>query len=168
MMTRKLIGFIVLSVTLFYAGCAASPETENRRRAIDAEVDAILAQSLNDPSTGKPERCLSESEYRRFEVLDDRHLLFEGRRDRFWINTLRSHCPDLQYGNVLVVRSYGSITRICELDSFVADEWFSWPWYRRWPWHWGTWGTGMRCTLGDFQPVTATQVQAIKDVLRSR
>jgi len=111
---------------------------------------------------------LSENEYRRFEALDDRHLLFEGRQDRFWVNTLRTPCPDLKYGTVLVVRSYGSLASICELDTFVADEWFSWPWYRRWPWHWGAWGTGMRCTLGDFQPVSEAQVSAIRDVLKSR
>jgi hypothetical protein len=54
------------------------------------------------------------------------------------------------------------------MDSFEVADWFDWPWYRRWPWHWGGgWGVGMRCTLGEFQPVTRAQVDAIEDVLAS-
>jgi hypothetical protein len=59
--------------------------------------------------------------------------------------------------------------RICDMDTFAADDWFMWPWYQRWPWYWGTsWSTGMTCSLGKFQPVTEAQVEAIEEVIRSR
>jgi len=58
---------------------------------------------------------------------------------------------------------------MCDMDSFEVTDWFDWPWYRRWPWHWGgSWGVGMRCTLGKFQPVTEDQVNAITELLKSR
>jgi len=154
---------------LLVAGCASSPEMAERQRAIDADIDAILSEPLDEDEYGTSNRCLSDNEYHRFHALDDRHILFEGLRGRQWINTLRSRCPDLEYGTILRVRSYSSPGRICARDTFVADEWFTWPWYRRWPWHWGSpWGTGMTCTLGEFQPVTDEQVEAIEEILGSR
>jgi len=154
------------AAALLLAGCASAPD-ESRREAIEAEIDAILSTPLDPAEFGAPQRCLSEFDYRNFRALDDRRILFEGRQDKLWINTLRSRCPDLHYGEVLVVRSF-SATRLCELDTFVATDWFAWPWYRRWPWHWGSWGTGMRCTLGEFQPITRNQLDEVETVLRNR
>ena len=58
-------------------------------------------------------------------------------------------------------------TRMCALDRFNVSDWFDWPWYRRWPWYWGGgWTSGMQCTLGKFQRVTADQVAEIEAVLR--
>ena len=154
---------------LLVAGCAATPETESRRQFRDAQIDAILARPWVDSAeSGAMKRCLNDTEYRTFRALDDRHLLFEGRRDRLWVNTLRHRCPDLRYGDILVVRSFSSF-RMCEMDRFGVADWFDWPWYRRWPWRWGTpWHTGMTCVLGEFQPVTEEQVAEIRAVLRSR
>jgi len=169
MMTRNYLLVAMLAASALCIGCAASPEVEARRQAIDDEIDVILSEPLDEATYGKTERCLTSSDYRRFEALDDRRLLFEGRHGERWINTLRARCPDLRYGRVLVVRSYSSMARICELDTFTAEDWFTWPWYRRWPWSWGTtWGTGMTCTLGKFQPVTEAQVKAIEETLQSR
>lgn len=168
-MFRSLLVPAIIAIALLCNSCAQSPAVEQRRKAVEAELGAILGQPLDDGSYGMPKRCLSEHEFRSFRALDDRHLLFFGRRDRQWINKLWTRCPDLRYGTVLRVRSYSSFSRICEMDSFKVDEWFSWPWYRRWPWHWGSyWSTGMTCTLGKFQPVSEAQVQAIEDVLKSR
>lgn len=159
---------LACTAALLSAGCAVSPEAEDRRLAIEADIADILSVPLDPAEYGETKRCLSDSEYRSFRPLDDKHILFEGRRDRLWINTLRSGCPDLRHGGVLVVRSYSS-ARMCDMNSFEVADWFDWPWYRRWPWHWGgNWGVGMRCTLGKFQPVTEAQVEAIESVLRSR
>jgi hypothetical protein len=154
------------SALLLLAGCAATPETESRRLAAEADIDAILSIRPDPAEFGDTKRCLSDREYRSFRPLGDRHILFEGSRGRLWINTLRHRCTDLRHGDVLVVRSFGG-TRMCQMDQFEVADWFDWPWYRRWPWHWGPgWGTGVRCTLGDFQPVTAEQVAEIEAVLK--
>lgn len=163
----KFVIFAIVIALLLLAGCATSPEAENRRQAIQADIESILSVPLDPAEFGETKRCLSDNEYRGYQALDDRHMLFEGRRGKQWINTLRSPCHDLRYGHVLVVRSYSGM-RMCERDQFQVADWFDWPWYRRWPWHWGgTWSTGMTCSLGMFQPVTEDQVEAIRAVLRS-
>jgi hypothetical protein len=169
MNTRTRYAGAILTVAMLCVSCAVSPETQARRQAADAEIEAILNEPLDAEQSGVTQRCLSSHEYRNFRALDDKHILFEGRRGNLWINTLRMRCPDLRYGTVLRVRSFSSMGRICDMDSFVAGDWFAWPWYRRWPWHWGTsWNTGMTCSLGKFRPVTEAQVEAIEEAIRSR
>lgn len=168
MNTIKYAIFMACAAALFFASCAVSPEAESRRQAIEDDIAIILSVQLDPAEFGETKRCLADREYRSFRALDDRRILFDGRRDRQWINTLRSRCPDLRYGDVLVVRSFSSM-RMCDMDSFQVADWFDWPWYRRWPWHWGGgWGTGARCTLGKFQPVTEAQVEEIEAVLERR
>ncbi len=161
-------GILAGAALLLLAGCATSPEVESRRQAAAADIDAILSVPLDPAEFGETKRCLGDNEYRNFRALDDRHILFEGRRDKQWINTLRTRCPDLRWGDVLVVRQFSG-TRMCDADRFEVADWFDWPWYRRYPWHWGpSWGTGMQCSLGTFQPVTADQVAEIEAVLERK
>jgi hypothetical protein len=148
---------------LLVAGCATTPDGEDRREAIEADIQDILNLSLGQD--GKPLRCLSEIQYSGFQALDDKHILFTGTGGKAWINTLRNRCYDLRHGSVLRVRSH-SLSRICDTDRFAVDEWFEWPWYSRWPWRWGSWSTGMTCTLGKFYPVTEGQVEEIEAVIR--
>ncbi len=145
-------------VVVFVAGCAASPEVEDRRKAIEADIDEILSLPLDPAEYGEVKRCLSDMEFRGYRAIDDRHILFEGRRGKLWMNTLRGRCSDLRYGDVLVVRQFSS-SRMCDGDQFRVTDWFDSPWYRRWPWQWGT---GPICVLGKFQPVTEAQVEEIE------
>ncbi len=161
--------FALLVPIVFCASCAISEEAQMRREATEAEIQAILSEPLDKQQYGDIKRCLSRHDFRNFRALDDKRILFEGRRGQLWINTLRTRCPDLRRAAVLRVRSFSSMGRMCDMDTFVAEDWFTWPWYRRWPWHWGTsWSTGMRCALGKFQPVSAEQVDAIEEAIRSR
>ena len=148
---------------LFIAGCATPPDDESRRQAIDADIEDILSLSLGEGV--KPQRCLSELQYRGIRPLDEKHVLFSGKGDKQWINVLRHRCVDLRHGSVLRVRSH-SFSHICSTDRFAVDDWFDWPWYSRAPWHWGAWSSGMRCTLGMFYPVTEGQVEEIEALIR--
>ena len=159
---------LTAAVVVLLAGCATSPETEAQRDFREARIEEILSQPLDPAVYGETKRCLRDTEFRTFRALDDRHILFDGRRGRYWINTLRSRCVDLRHGDILIVRPFSS-TRMCEMDRFQVADWFDWPWYRRWPWRWGTsWHTGMTCLLGEFQPVTEEQVVEIRAVLKRR
>lgn len=154
--------------SLLIASCATSPEAESQRLQKQASIAEILSQPLDPAEYGEIKRCLSETEYRGYRALGERHLLFKGRGDRLWINTLRAPCPDLRHGDYLIIRRF-SPSRMCDMDTFEVAEWFEWPWYRRWPWRWSAdWGVGMRCTLGKFQPATQAQVDEIEAVIRSR
>ena len=160
--------YTLLAVSLLFAGCATSPEVASRRQAIEADIAAILDEPLDPAVYGDTKRCLSDMEYRDIRALDDRRLLFEGRRDKLWLNTLPARCPDLRHHSVLVFKlTIGS--RLCNMDTFQAGDWFDWPWYRRWPWRWWSdWGMGSHCSLGKFQPVTEFQVAEIEAALKSR
>lgn len=156
------------ATAMLFAGCATSPDVESRRQAMEADIAEILSAPLDPAEFGETKRCLSENEYRNFRALGDRRILFEGRRGKQWINTLRTRCSDLRHGDVLVVRQFSSM-RMCDADRFEVAEWFDWPWYRRWPWRWGgSWTTGATCSLGKFQPVTDAQVAEIEAVLKAR
>lgn len=156
--------YVASAVLLLGAACATSPEADNRRLARAAEIDAILSLQPDPAEYGETKHCLADHEFRTFRPLDDRHILFEGRRGRLWISTLRTRCPDLRWGDVLVVRQFSS-TRICDTDRFEVAHWFEWPWYRRWPWNWGRFGVGVHCTLGEFQPVTEQQLARLEEVM---
>ena len=156
---------LIAAVLLLLAGCATDPEVASQRQAMEEEIAAILAEPLDPEIFGETKRCLTDRESRNFYPLDDKRIVFEGYRDRKYLNTLIGRCPDLRWGDRLWIKSVGW-SRICEMDTFVVTDWFEWPWYRRYPWRWGsTWSTGMTCTLGKFQPVTDQQIDAIQQVL---
>lgn len=165
------VRFSLLSMAaaaLGLAACATSPVEEQRMQEVEANVNEILAVPLDEQQFGPTRNCLGQGDYRSFRPLDEKHVLFEGSRDRLWINTLRVRCGDLRYGDVLVVRHFMG-TQLCDGDRFSATDWFEWPWYHRAPWQWGaSWSTGMQCVLGDFQPVTADQVAEIDALIKQR
>lgn len=167
MNTIKSAIFMVFGAALLLTSCAVSPAAESRHQAVQEDIATVLNAQLDPAEFGETKRCLADTEYDNFRALDDQHILFDGRGDKQWINTLRMPCPDLRYGDVLVVRQFSNI-RMCDTDDFTATEWFGWPWYRRWPWHWGQWATGAECSLGKFQPVTKGQVAEIEAIIKSR
>ena len=155
---------LAIIAALLCASCAVSPDVESRRQAIEADIDEILSLPLDPAEFGETKRCLADSEYRSFRPLGDRHILFEGRRNKLWVNTLRSRCTQLRHGDVLVTRSLSGL-RMCDMDRFEVADWFEWPMYRRWPWQWGSWAAGPVCSLGKFQPVTEAQLDEIEALL---
>lgn len=164
--TLNWVATLACTAALLSAGCATSPEVQDRRQAIEADIEEILSLPLDPAEYGEVKRCLADRDFRNFHPLDDRRILFEGRRGKLWVNTLRGRCFDLRHGDVLIVRQFSG-TRMCDMDRFQVTDWFDWPWYRRWPWQWGAWGTGPSCTLGKFQPVTEAQVQEIEALLEN-
>lgn len=169
MITSKRFLFAILVPALLVAACAVSPEAEERRRAMEEEIGFILAEPLGEEKYGETRRCLSDHEFQNFSVIDDQRIVFEGRRGKLWLNTLRTRCPDLRFHSVIVVRPTLSMGRMCAMDTFYVSDWFEWPWYRRWPWYWGWgWGASATCMLGEFQPVTESQVELIKEAVRKR
>ncbi|MDJ0700921.1 MAG: DUF6491 family protein [Woeseiaceae bacterium] len=166
MATKRLLIVIAIVALLLVVGCATTPEAESRRATMMADIDEIL--SLSEASgLGEPVRCLSEHAYRGFRPLGDQYLLFEGRRNKQWVNKLRIRCPDIRHGQVIMIEPFIN-ARVCDADRFQVSDWFHWPWYGRWrPWHWGPgWGTGIYCSLGKFYPVTEGQVAEIEALLK--
>ncbi len=150
------------AVLLLLPGCATSPEEAERRANAEADIDEIMSYELDPEEYGVARRCLSDHDFDNYRPLGDRHILFEGRRDKLWINTLRGRCADLRRSDVLVVRKYTG-SRMCDMDRFKVGDWFDYTSRSR-P---ADLGTGAACVLGEFHPVTASQVAEIEAVLES-
>ena len=164
---------VVALCAVAVAACASGPELEElkaRQKLADEQIAAILAAPAEEGGrAAEPQRCLRSTDWRNYRALDDRYLLFEGRGDRLWLNTLPMRCPDLRFSHVLTVRSIGSINRMCQSDTFRAGDWFDMPWFRRWPWQWTQpWHTGAVCVLGAFRPINQRQLDAIEEALAYR
>lgn len=145
------------AATVVLAGCTASTpssepalEPEARAQARRETLDDILNSPLSAADySGASDRCLSSHEYRAVEILDDQLVLFKGNGGRLWINRLPRRCVGLRRNDVL--RFEMRSNRLCEMDTFRSyDRSFV-----------SAFGSGT-CTLGQFQPVTPEQVEAIQ------
>ena len=143
---------------LAIAGCATSPADERRQQDMEADIDEILGYELDEAEYGEPRNCLSERQYRHFRALGDRHLLFEGRNDRQWVNVLRGRCPGLKDDSRFIMRQNMS-GQLCDKDLFEVMDRFD-------PISSGA--MGPTCALGEFRPVSKGQVAEIEDRLEMR
>lgn len=142
---------------LALAGCAAS-EPAGGTSGTDIQtgqvaLDDVLNTPLDADAYGAVgERCLSTYAYRTVEVLDDRHVLFKGNGGRRWLNRLQSRCAGLQTNEVLQFQPRHN--RVCHADGFRSyDRAFTMA------------ISSASCTLGEFHPVTRTQLRAIEVAL---
>jgi hypothetical protein len=153
--------FAIIAVTaglVAFAGCATSPEDERRRQDMEADIDEILGYELDEAEYGKPKNCLSTHEYRSFRALGDRHLLFEGRNDKLWVNVLRGRCPGLDDNSKFIMKQNMS-GRVCDTDLFEVMDRFD---------PISSAAMGPTCILGEFRPVSKAQVAEIEDRLEMR
>ena len=95
-------------------------------------------------------RCIGRRSYRNARIIDESTLLFSGRRDQYWVNTLRRPClRDVFRRQVMNFISRSSM-HICERDEveFLDPGGFI--------------QTGPRCRLGRFQEISTEQAQLLR------
>ena len=148
----------VAAALLGFAGCAASPEDERRRQDMEADIDEILGYDLDPAEVRTPKNCVSTREFRRFRPLGDRHLLFEGRKDKLWVNMLRGRCLGLEKDSKFIMRQNMS-GQVCDKDLFEVMDRFD---------PISSAGKGSTCILGEFRPVSKGQVAEIENRLEMR
>jgi len=158
MNTRRLAISTVVAL-LVLASCATSPEDDSRRQNMEADIDEILTYELDKTEFGDPKNCLSTNEYRSFRALGNRHLLFEGRRDKLWVNILRGRCPGLRYDSAFIMKPMMG-GRTCDKDRFEVIE--------RTDLSLSGGIAGPTCMLGEFKPVAKAQLEEIETRLEMR
>jgi hypothetical protein len=168
-----LAALLTLAVTL--SACAAAPPEGEEQPQIEEDLATILSEPLDAEEYGESQRCVSSLALRNFELLGDRHILFEGPRGRYWLNELRMRCPGLRSGpaSALVFDSRGGGAQVCSLDRFAVTPWFYDPRPRRWWQRRSAFDRGLPpdaipCTLGAFQPISADQAEAIRAAFDQR
>lgn len=158
MSSKRFVLCMVVASVVAITSCATSPEDERRKRDMEADIDEILTYELDETEYGEPKSCLSESEYRSFRALGDRHLLFRGRQGKLWVNVLRGRCFNLDDDSKFIMRPNMS-GRLCDKDRFGAvSPLDTMP----------STGAGLTCVLGEFKPVSEAQVGEIEDRLEMR
>ncbi|MXY04475.1 MAG: hypothetical protein F4X31_06465 [Gammaproteobacteria bacterium] len=128
------------------AGALAEDATEGAGQA-NYDVDAILREASPASDYSDAEKCITANSYRSIKVLDDHHLLFEGRRG-IWLNRLRHRCP--MRGDVMFVVERAS-SRLCDLDKISGHDRF------------GGFAWRGQCVLGKFERIEPQQAAALKE-----
>jgi hypothetical protein len=147
-------GVVALGSTFAFAADLQSPPSRQ------ATVDAILSEPLPGGAYSAPKECIDLlfSQSVRTEVLDSSHILFYGLRGQIWLNRLRSECAGLAQNRVLVFGiSPVSEAHLCRTDRFRSVDRYGW----------GPPAT-VPCILGDFQPISQAQADALRVALRER
>ncbi len=156
--TGKLVVCTIVALLLALAGCATSPLEELKRQEMEADIDDILSYELDPTEYGEAKSCLAEIEIRNYRALGKRHLLFEGRQGRFWVNFQHGRCAALSDHSIFIMKPKQG-TRLCAKDWFhVTDRFDSLARATAAP----------TCVLGEFRPVTEAQVEEIENRLEMR
>ena len=112
-------------------------------------VEEIL-KAEPEESEVETTRCIGRRLYRNSWIIDRTTMLFSGRRDQYWVNTLRRPClRDVFRRQVMNFISRSSM-HLCERDEveFLDPG--------------GLIQTGPRCRLGRFQEISADQAQLLR------
>ena len=118
----------------------------------DSTQQAVSTPSPTLTEAVPLEACVQARRVRNIDVVDEQLLVLRGTADRFWLSRLPNRCDGLKDRMVLSIDRYGS--KICANDRFVAHE----------P---PMGGFQVSCRFGQFEPVVAATVQALKAVAQS-
>lgn len=166
---RALWSANLLAATLLVASAAAEPAAEPAPKPADEpaearageeapppiDVAAILRGELTEDDYQDSQLCIAPRDLDTIEVLDERLVLFLGRRGEIWLNQLDKRCLGLEPEMVLDLRSYGG--NFCRLDRFRAA-----PRYNAFLF------VTAECRLGAFETITEPHAEALRAAVAER
>lgn len=143
---------IIWAATLVIGSLAVADEDTSAPANEDAPAPTVEEILNAEPAESEvaSTRCIGRRLYRNSWIIDRTTLLFSGRRDQYWVNTLRRPClRDVFRRQVKNFISRSSM-HLCERDEveFLDPG--------------GLIQTGPRCRLGRFQEITADQAQLLR------
>ena len=144
-MRRNLVRLLLATLTLGGATVVLSAQEEE-----PLDVETILLETPTAEDYGDIDSCLYRRKYDHVEMLDDRHMLFEG-RNRVWLNRLRGRCG-IRDDAILVIEQYSSST--CRSDRVTGHSRGSPSMIHG------------SCVLGDFQEIDPQQALALKESIK--
>ena len=137
-----------LLLPLLCAGFAtgATPEAPSAQVIVEGGAEPIdYSQAV---------RCIAAFKIERTEPLNERYILFHLNDDTLWLAQMRTRCPGVTPSAHLAFDQDES--RLCEWDTVrVVDADGA-----------GGLGLGPRCNLPKFDPVSAQQVEMLKQQIR--
>jgi len=115
------------------------------------DIDTILNTQLESSEYSETQNCIYTRSYDGIEIIDERHLLFKGKRGKAWINQLRHRCTGLTGDKILFIDIRGS--RLCMADTFSARE------------KGDNFTISPLCRFGKFQAVSEEQLPLLHEAL---
>ena len=145
--------WITALMWLGLGGCASQPDDATQAQKPALTVEEVLATTMGEEDYGETRRCLPNHLVERAEILDDKHILFWGRRDRAWLNTLSMKCIGLRKRDPLRFELHSS--QLCHLDTVSSfDNSMS-----------GAIRQSARCSLGEFRAMDHAQAELLTQEL---
>ena len=141
---------VMLTVALLAVG-VTSPQfaaDDDEQTADDAplDVETILANPLDEDAYRRSRHCISARSYDGVEIIDERTLVFHGRRG-IWLNRLSGRCRGLTRDMIPTMGLRSG--RVCEFDRFRGRSRSGFP-------------DSMSCTLGRFEQIDEAQVESVR------
>lgn len=124
----------MLMIPLLLAACTGAPEPPARLNAREARE---LERELAGKVAGEPQRCVHRESQANLRAISSEVLLYRVSRNLVYRNDLIGRCSGLNFGDTLVVETFGS--QYCRGDMARAVDL----------------RTGIQhgaCALGDFTP----------------
>ncbi len=115
-------------------------------------VEEILKRDPSDEDYKEDERCIRTDQIRNIDIIDDKHIAFEVRRNQYYMVQFERRCLGLRRNSTVVFEPIGN--RLCRLDGIrPIDEWGGIP--------------GAKCTIPGFESVTKEQIVMLKEALQA-
>ncbi len=115
------------------------------------DVETILNTPSEKTEYVDEHRCIQSRLIRKIEVLDDRHVVFQLARDRYFLVQFDHRCPAMRPTSTIAYESNGS--RVCALDRIRPLN---------------GWGGGIPCQIPGFQEINEDQMSLLRDTLSGR
>ena len=148
-MRRNSVRLLLAALTLGGATVVYAGEAPAAQEA-PLDIETILLETPTAEDYGEIDSCLYRRKYDHVEMLDDWHMLFEG-RNRVWLNRLRGRCG-IRDDAILVIEQYSSST--CRSDRVTGHSRGSPSMIHG------------SCVLGDFQEIDPQQALALKESIK--
>lgn len=123
--------------------------------ATELAVEDILANPLTDEDYREVRNCVWRRTIDDMEVLDERRVLFRGRRGELWLNQLEPPCLGLDADMLIHLRSYGG--SICRLDKFHGRPRFG-----------AMVPLTAECRLGQFETIDELREEALRRAIEEQ
>lgn len=155
--TRARAGVMPLVLAMPLALAMAAEAGQGEPPAVEEfppEIERLLTETSDPEEYAQTERCLSTRSIRETEVLDDRHIVFEMRPEKYYVVQFRHSCHRLNPRSTLVYETRDN--RLCRLDQIRAGNT---PGYG---------DLGPPCSIPGFIEVTEQQVVLLRETLKVR
>jgi hypothetical protein len=154
-LVQRLPNCLLALVVVTVSTAAESEPDVDESAAEGLTVEEILNRDPEQEDYADDTRCISTNLIRDVEVIDEKHIAFQMRRDKYYLVQMQHRCPGLRRGQPVMYEPTAS--RLCVHDSVRSL-------YEH-----GIGGLqpGMRCAIPSFELVTKEQLMLLKDALKA-